>query len=634
MQPSAQYRVFWTCTNGGSLVIVLTGVSGSGKTTVGRLLASQLNWEFADADEYHSPASVEKMRNGIPLTDADRAPWLQTLRNLITTWTASKKNAILACSALRQTYRQSLAVSPEVQFVYLKGTPELLQRRLRARVGHFMTARMLKSQLATLEEPVGVLTVDVDQSTESIAAEIRAKLHLTMSVEAGLIASPSAELAPSGTATPETSSETTEIETRVVRTLTWRLIPFLFLLYIVAYLDRINVGFAALQMRQQLAFTDSVYGLGAGMFFAGYFFFQVPSNLALQRVGARRWIALLMMVWGIISASMITVSGQRSFYLLRFLLGAAEAGFFPGVILYLKNWFPAQARARTLARFMTAGPLSGVVGGPLSGALLGLHLTKGLAGWQWMFLMEGIPAVLLGAVAWAYLVDRPEEARWLPGAERDWLVQTLQRERIGVTAVTGQFAALQSGRIWMLALVYFGLNTVSYGVSLWLPTLIRSVSGVSNLVIGLLSAIPYIAAAIAMVAVGIHSDRSGERRWHTAIPALAGALALTGAAFSTSAAPAILCISVAVLGVNCMLGPFWAMPTSLLSGTAAAAGIAFINSVGNLGGFVGPYAIGLVRTSTGQFKGGLLLVSAALAISGAISLMIKLKSREGFAAGN
>src|SRR3984957_1523856 len=425
-----------------------------------------------------------------------------------------------------------------------------------------------------------------------------------------------------------------EIESVVVRQLTWRLIPFLFLLYIVAYLDRINVGFAALQMRQQLAFTDAVYGLGAGMFFAGYFFFQMPSNLVLQRVGARRWISLLMVVWGLISASMILVSGHRSFYLLRFLLGAAEAGFFPGVILYLKNWFPAQARARTVARFMTAGPLSGVLGGPISGALLGLHLTAGLAGWQWMFLMEGIPAILLGAVAFAYLVDQPEQARWLSTAERDWLVNTLQRERAEIAIVNGQFAALRSPRIWMLALVYFGLTTVSYGVSLWLPTLIRSVSGVGNFAIGLLSAIPYLAAAVAMVAVGTHSDRTGERRWHTALPAFIGALALTCAAYSTSIGPAILAVSIAVLGVNCMLGPFWSMPTALLSGTAAAAGIAFINSVGNLGGFVGPYAIGLVRTSTGQFKGGLLLVSAALAISGAISLMIKLKSTEGFAAGN
>jgi MFS transporter, ACS family, tartrate transporter len=413
------------------------------------------------------------------------------------------------------------------------------------------------------------------------------------------------------------------IEVAVVRRLTWRIVPFLFLLYIVAYLDRINVGFAALQMRHQLSLTDAVYGLGAGMFFAGYFFFQVPSNLALQRVGARRWIALLMMTWGVISGSMILVSGPRSFYLLRFLLGAAEAGFFPGVILYLKNWFPARARARTLALFMTAGPLSGVVGGPLSGALLGRHPVAGMAGWQWMFLMEAIPAVLLGGIALAYLVDRPEGASWLPPEERVWLMETLRGERVEITAVTGAFAALRSGRIWMLAAVYFGLNTVSYGVSLWLPTLIRSLSGVSDFTIGMLSAIPYVVAALAMVIVGLHSDRSGERRWHTALPAFAGALALTGAAYSTSIGPAILAVSVAVLGVNCMLGPFWAMPTALLSGTAAAAGIAFINSVGNLGGFVGPYVIGLVRTSTGQFKGGLLLVSGALAVSGAMALMVR-----------
>ncbi len=414
-----------------------------------------------------------------------------------------------------------------------------------------------------------------------------------------------------------------EIEAAVVRRLTWRLVPFLFLLYIVAYLDRINVGFAALQMRPRLGFTDAVYGLGAGIFFAGYFFFQVPSNLALQRVGARRWIALLMMAWGVISASTIFVRGPRSFYLLRFLLGAAEAGFFPGVILYLKNWFPARARARTVARFMTAAPLSGVVGGPLSGALLGLHPTAVMAGWQWMFLMEGIPAVLLGGVALAYLVDRPEDAPWLAHEERTWLVETVKREPAEVTAVAGAFAALRSGRIWMLALVYFGLNTVSYGVSLWLPTLIRSLTGVSDFTVGALSAVPYIAAALAMVAVGLHSDRSGERRWHVALPAFAGALALTAAAYSTSIGPAILAVSMAVLGVFCMLGPFWAMPTSLLSRTAAAAGIAFINSVGNLGGFVGPYVIGLVRTSTGQFKGGLLLISAALAASGAIALMVR-----------
>jgi MFS transporter, ACS family, tartrate transporter len=413
------------------------------------------------------------------------------------------------------------------------------------------------------------------------------------------------------------------MEKAVVRKLTLRLVPFLFLLYIVAYLDRINVGFAALQMQRQLSLNDSVYGLGAGLFFAGYFCFQVPSNLALQKIGARRWIALLMAVWGIVSASMVFVSGPRSFYALRFLLGAAEAGFFPGVIFYLKSWFPARAWARTVARFMTAAPLSGVLGGPVSGALLGLHPNAGMAGWQWMFLIEGIPAILLGGVVWIYLIDNPSGAPWLSEPERQWLLKTLGDDREQVVATTGAFSALKMGRIWMLALVYFGLNTVSYGVSLWLPKMIKGLSGVSDLTVGFLSAIPYIAAALAMVAVGLHSDRSGERRWHTAVPAFAGAIALTGAAYSASVGPSIVLISVAVLSVFSMMGPFWSMPTSLLSSTAAAAGIAFINSVGNLGGFVGPYIIGLVRTSTGQFKGGLLLVSGALAVSGVVALLVR-----------
>jgi len=400
----------------------------------------------------------------------------------------------------------------------------------------------------------------------------------------------------------------------------------LFLLYIVAYLDRINVGFAALQMREQLGLTDAVYGLGAGIFFAGYFLFQVPSNLVLQRVGARRWISVLMVLWGVISASMLFVTSARTFYGLRFLLGAAEAGFFPGVILYLKTWFPAQARARTVARFMTAAPLSGVVGGPLSGALLSLR-SSGLAGWQWMFLLEGIPAILLGVITASYLVDRPEDAEWLSQEERDWLIRTLNREEEMKASREGVLTATRLFQVGILALVYFGLNTVSYGVSLWLPTLIRSVSGVSDLTIGILSAIPYVAAAIAMMLVGLHSDRSGERRWHTAVPAFAGAFAMVAAAYSTSLTPSIIALSIAVLGVFSMMGPFWSMPTSLLSGTAAAVGIAVINSIGNLGGFVGPYVIGLVRTSTGQFKGGLLLVSACLAVGGCLVLSVKVQNR-------
>ena len=425
-----------------------------------------------------------------------------------------------------------------------------------------------------------------------------------------------------------TAGSSARMEDVVVRTLTWRLVTFLFLLYIVAYLDRINLGFAALQMQQQLGFTDAVYGFGAGVFFAGYFLFQVPSNLVLERVGARRWIAVLMILWGIISASMASVTSIRSFYALRFLLGAAEAGFFPGVILYLKNWFPARARARTVARFMTAAPLSGVVGGPLSGALLGLHHKAGLAGWQWMFLLEGIPAIVLGAVVWAYLVDRPALAHWLTEEQREWLQQTLLAEaNASPESESNALAAFRMGRIWILALVYFGVNTVSYGVSMWLPNLIKSLGGMSNFTIGVLSAIPYVAAAITMVFVGLSSDRSGERRWHAAVPAFAGALAIGLAGGTTSLATAVALVSVAVVGVFSMMGPFWAMPTALLSATTAAAGIAFINSVGNLGGFFGPYIIGLVRTSTGQFRGGLLVVAGALAMSGALVLTVKLSRK-------
>lgn len=417
-----------------------------------------------------------------------------------------------------------------------------------------------------------------------------------------------------------------EIESTVIKNLTWRLVPFLFLLYIVAYLDRINVGFAALQMQQELHFNDAVYGLGAGVFFAGYFLFQVPSNLALQRVGAKRWIAMLMVTWGVISACMALTHTPRSFYVLRFLLGSAEAGFFPGVILYLKSWFPAVARARTVARFMTASPLSGVIGGPISGLLLSMHGTSGLSGWQWLFLIEGVPAVLLGFVVLWYLTDSPEEAEWLAPEQKAWLLSTL-RDEAKAAEVSGEnaWSALESGRIWLLAFIYFGLNTVSYGISLWLPNLIKSASGGSNLFVGVVSSIPYVAAAIAMVLVGLHSDRKDERRWHLALPAFVGALGLFGAAQSSSTVVLIIAISIASVGVQSMVGPFWAIPTTLLSGSAAAVGIALINSVGNLGGFFGPLVIGLVRRGTGEFRGGLLVVGATLALAGCVALIVRVK---------
>lgn len=421
------------------------------------------------------------------------------------------------------------------------------------------------------------------------------------------------------------------IETAVVSRLTWRLLPFLFLLYIVAYLDRINVGFAALQMQEQLKFSDRMYGLGAGMFFAGYFLFQVPSNLVLHRVGARRWIALLMIVWGVISSSMATVETPRGFYVLRFLLGSAEAGFFPGMILYLKSWFPETSRARAVALFMTAGPLSGVLGGPLSGALLGLHHRGGLAGWQWLFLLEGLPAIFLGAVVYFQLADRPSEAAWLREEQLTWLVRTLESEKTAAAVGNATDAlsmffttVLLDASIWLLAFIYFGVNTCSYGISLWLPTLIHSWSTASSFFIGMVSAIPYLAAAVAMVLFGQHSDRTGERRWHVAVMALTGAAALFVAAYAGSLAVSVAAISVAMLSVFSMVGPFWAMPAKFLQGTAAAAGIALINSIGNMGGFFGPAVIGSVRTSTGSFRGGFLIAGATLALCGCIAPFVRI----------
>lgn len=402
---------------------------------------------------------------------------------------------------------------------------------------------------------------------------------------------------------------TKDAEEAVVSRLMWRLMPFLFVLYIVAYLDRINVGFAKLQMQRQLNFSQEVYGIAFGIFFAGYFFFQVPSNLVLVRVGARRWIAGIMIVWGMVSASMIFVNSPKSFYVLRFLLGAAEAGFFPGIILYLRSWFPPVARARAGAWFMTAGPLSGVVGGPVSGALLGWDKLGGLAGWQWLFVMEAVPAVLLGLVVFFILSDDPSHAHWLTDEQRSWLMETLQREN-SVSGISGHdvFGAFSSGRIWLLGFVYFALNSCSYGVSLWLPTVIRSHSEMSNLALGVLSTVPYVSAAIAMVLVGLHSDRLGERHWHVAVPAFVSASALLLGSRSTSLAPVIIALSLALMGVFSMCGPFWAIPSRLLGGTAAAAGIALINSVGNLGGFFGSYVMGRVGTSTGELMIGAMLV--------------------------
>jgi MFS transporter, ACS family, tartrate transporter len=414
----------------------------------------------------------------------------------------------------------------------------------------------------------------------------------------------------------------------------WRLMPFLFLLYIVAYLDRINVSFAVLQMRGQLGLSDRAYGRAAGMFFAGYFFFQLPSNLVLEKFGVRRWISGLMVTWGVISCLMIFIRGPVSFYGMRFLLGAAEAGFFPGMILYMKRWFPANARARAVAWFMTANPIAGIVGSPVSGALLGLS-GKGLSGWQWMFLMEGTPAILLGVTVYWALSDNPREARWLKGEERAWLLARLALEQQAEAVLQkGTFwDVLISRRIWMLSLVYFGVSTTMYGVTLWLPSVIRSLSGLSYFLTGLVSSLPFLVTAIVMVLVGMRSDRTAERRWHTALPAFLGAAALVAAGYGRSTLVVVACIGLGLVCAESMVGPFWAMATSRMAGLSAAAGIAVINSLANLGGYYGPDIIGFFRKLNGGFRGGLVAIGATLAVSGGIALIVgrppAIESRSG-----
>ena len=401
-----------------------------------------------------------------------------------------------------------------------------------------------------------------------------------------------------------------------------RLIPFLFLLYVVSYLDRINVGFAALQMNRELGFSAAVYGLGAGVFFIAYVLFEVPSNLALDRVGVRFWIARIMITWGVVSSAMMFVKGPTSFYALRFLLGAAEAGFFPGIILYLTRWFPAEERAHAVAWFMTATALAGVIGAPLSGTLLALDGVRGLGGWQWLFLLEGVPAVALGIAVPFYLPERPADARWLTPAERALMTARvaadLEAARANGTHEIG--AAFRSGRVWLLGTVYFCLVLALYGIGFWLPQIVQALSGLPTFGVAMVSALPYAAAAVTMVPIGRRADRSGDHgRW------VAGCAAVGSAAFLTAAAvrgpvPSLAAISLAAVGIWGTFGPFWSLPASFLSGPAAAAGIALVNSIGNVGGFVGPYLVGYVREATGSFAAGLVVLGLALAAAAALAL--------------
>jgi len=424
-------------------------------------------------------------------------------------------------------------------------------------------------------------------------------------------------------------------EPGLYRRLRWRLVPYLLLLYVIAWFDRVNISFAALQMNADLGFSSAVYGFGASIFFAGYALFEVPSNLILARVGARRWIARIMITWGLLSVAMMFVQGKWSFYALRFALGVAEAGFLPGILYYLNFWFPKAERARAVSWFMIGIPLSTVFGGPIAGMLLGLDGWHGMQGWQWLFVLEGLPAVVFGVVTWMWLPDSPRDVRWLSEAEKERVIARVEEERRATEKRVGASGSLRLAllhpTVWMLSLVLFACQCGSYGLTLWIPQIVKGISGQSDLVIGFISAIPYIAATGAMLWCGFSSDRSGERFLHVAVPSFIGAAGFAASAFLHSPVPGMIALTIAAMGDLCTRGPFWALPTRFLSGSALAAGIAVINTMGSLGGFVGPNVVGWIRQATGGFTGGLLFLAGLLAFAGVGTLLLRRSAllREG-----
>lgn len=421
-----------------------------------------------------------------------------------------------------------------------------------------------------------------------------------------------------------------DLETRVVRKLRRRILPFAMLLYFVSFLDRVNVGFAAFSMNKAIGLSAAEFGFGGGIFFIGYILFQVPSNMILYRVGARSWIARVVIAWGLVSAGSAFVAGPYSFYAMRFLLGVAEAGFFPGILLYLTLWFPARHRAVAIAAFMAAAPLSTAVGSPLSGALMELPRVAGLSDWQWLFILESLPAILLGFVVMKVLADRPEEASWLDIDEREWLIAKLQEERAPSRQRRGNlsyaWAALRDPRVIGLAVIYSGTSAGLYAVGLWSPLIIKQF-GFSPLVVGWINAVPSIVAALGMIAWARNSDRTLERSWHVAIPCLLACAGLVWAGLAQAAIPAILALTLVYFGSNASKGPLWAVPSLFLSGAGAAAGIAWINSLGNIGGFVGPILIGWGKTRWGNYAAGLDAVGAMLALSAGLMLAMSRHNR-------
>ena len=403
------------------------------------------------------------------------------------------------------------------------------------------------------------------------------------------------------------------VEQKVMRKLFLRLTPLLMFLYIIAYIDRVNVSFAALSMNKAIGLDPYTFGLGAGIFFVGYFIFEVPSNLILARVGARKWIARILFTWGLVAAGMAWVQGPTSFLIMRFILGVAEAGFFPGVILYLTYWFPARYRARIISRFMLAIPLALGVGAPISTWIMQLDGALGYAGWQWLFILEGLPAVVLPIAVLMILPDKPADATFLSEAEKKWLENELacDAEAVAVTVKsTSVFGAFANPVIWSFCFIYMGSTITNYGLSMFLPQIIQQ-QGFSTMQTGLIMAIPYIAGCIGMLVIGQLSDRNKERKWHLIASFMIMAIGLGLAGFLGNTIGAIAAICLAAVGIMGCKGPFWPLPSAYLSGAGAAAGIALINSVGNLGGFVGPWMVGLAKQMTNTFSSGLYALALA-----------------------
>ena len=422
-------------------------------------------------------------------------------------------------------------------------------------------------------------------------------------------------------------SADSEVATRARHRIAKRLLPFLFLLYVIAFIDRMNVGAAALQMPRDLGFSEGVIGFGAGIFFLGYFLLEIPGALIVERWGARRWVARIMITWGIITGLMAFIHTSREFYLVRFFVGAAEAGFFPGVIVYLTHWFRYQDRAKAVAVFYAANPISYIIGSPLAGLLLGISWL-GLRGWRWLFIIEGIPAVFFGIFTIFYLTDWPEKARWLPADEQSWITAELRREKEAKKSIRSYsiWQALRHRDVILLTICYFCAMTGSYGIAFWLPTILKHLSGRSDLQVTLLAALPYVAALITQQLNGWHSDRTCERRWHSAVPVFVCGIALAFAVlYRTNLTVSILLFVVAGGAFYGFQPCFWAVPTLFLSESAAAASIGLINAVGNLGGFVGPLVMGYLAGRTHSFAAGLLYLVASLFVSGLLMLAVGAK---------